>query len=760
MRPRTARADVLGALLTGALVFLFSLILIWRDPLVFWNDDYQISILPVFADIARSWSHGEWPILSPYSWVCGNLAGEYQYGTFSVFVNVAVIAIWKMFSGFAHQAAALSVVHLLALGLGGYVLARGRALSAALATMVGLIAALNGWIICWGASDWFGALGAFAWIPWAWWGCERALCSTLNVQQSSEFGVRRSAFGVRRLLPAIWPAPFVYLVATGGFPYTVLMLAVLVVWLAIKSLVETKSMRVILPMLFGVALGFGLAAPALLALFIHVHGSAREAQPATAHWQWIVPPGALPGLILPNWTVKWADFSTRFKPHTGTELACGLVAPAAVLFGLIRSPRMMFRQLRWELLLLGIVLVATMLPTAGMFRWSFRWLPLFHLVLAICAAEALRFLGENSESRRARRSLAVFVLVIAGLTALACRLFQAGGGYAFPFMAVVLSLCAVWVALEYLAATELLSRFSGLSSWLPAAITFACLLATYLCISTNCGVPRYSFTEDLIDPRPLDPGRLYLSVYPGPEVAYRTEAQPQPSGQIVRPGSTSMWAKLHFINGYSPIRPAGVATQFVAYIHGDFDLSATRKLLSADAGPDGLLARLGIDGVTVSKDIDFKPEPDGEWELVTSNEEGRVFHRRGPPLKRVRSFASSASTPANPFTPAKISDVREMRNRVEVNVEVANGSNPALIAFSRPYFDGFTASLGDRQLPVKSERGLFPVVEVPAGSHGRLMLAYRPAWLVYGGVLAVGCAVIWLTGLIFAWRSRQGQSPS
>ena len=41
--------------------------------------------------MARSWSEGHWPILSPYSWVCGNLAGEFQYGVFSVFVNAVVI---------------------------------------------------------------------------------------------------------------------------------------------------------------------------------------------------------------------------------------------------------------------------------------------------------------------------------------------------------------------------------------------------------------------------------------------------------------------------------------------------------------------------------------------------------------------------------------------------------------------------------------------------------------------------------------------
>jgi len=72
--------NFLGAISAGLLVVLFCFILLWHDPLVFWNDDYELSVLPVFADMARSWSEGHWPILSPYSWVCGNLAGEFQYG--------------------------------------------------------------------------------------------------------------------------------------------------------------------------------------------------------------------------------------------------------------------------------------------------------------------------------------------------------------------------------------------------------------------------------------------------------------------------------------------------------------------------------------------------------------------------------------------------------------------------------------------------------------------------------------------------------
>ena len=344
---------ILGALYAGLVVVFFCLILLWHDPLVFWNDDYELSVLPVFADVARSWSEGHWPILSPYSWVCGNLAGEFQYGTFSLFVNAAVIFIWKFPLTFPQQAAALSIAHLFMLAVGAFLLARDRRLSIPLSIFVALVASLNGWIICWGATDWFGALGAFTWLPWAWWGAERAL------------DPRRTKWRF------LWPAPFVYLLVTGGFPYTVLMLLLLIGWLSIKSLVQTRSISSILPMLFGVALGFGLSAPAWLAILDLVQGSARELQSPKAHWQWLVPPAALPGLILPSWTVNWTDFSSRHVPHTATELACGLVAPAALIAGFIWRGRMLIARLKWELILLLVVLLLSMLPTAGLFPVEF-----------------------------------------------------------------------------------------------------------------------------------------------------------------------------------------------------------------------------------------------------------------------------------------------------------------------------------------------------------------------------------------------------
>jgi hypothetical protein len=714
------RHDIAGALGAGAIVVAFCLILLWHNPLVFWNDDYELSVLPVFADMARSWSEGHWPLLSPYSWVCGNLAGEFQYGVFSVFVNAVVIVVWKFSFTFPQQAAAVSIAHLFALAAGAFLLARDRQLSVPSAIFVALIASLNGWIICWGATDWFGALGAFTWLPWAWWGAARAL----DPQRSK--------------LRFLWPAPFVYLVVTGGFPYTVLMLLLLIVWLAIKWMVETRSIWPVAPTLFGVALGFGLSAPAWLAILDLVQGSARELQPAKAHWQWLVPPAALPGLILPCWTVNWADFSNRYLPHAATELACGLVAPAALIAGLVWRARMLVRQIKWELVLLLLVLLLSMSPTAGLFRWSFRWLPFFHLILAICAAEALRVQSGSIP--------AIAALVLTGLTATAMVILRATGSYAFPLTWIFVGLAAFWLL------STLWSRDSEFQKWAAMSVTFLALLVTYICLPTNCGVPRYNFSQQLLKPAPLDPERLYLSIYPWAELTYCTSSKPQPVGEVLRPGSTPMWPGLHFINGYSPIRPAGVAREFATSIHGEINPSVGSYLLSDQAGKDGELTLLGVDGIVVARELDITPQPPSEWEPVLTTDEGRVFHRRGAPFTRVRSITSIDSRSGKRFTTATVSQIIDSRNRVEADVDVPDGDRPALLIFSRPYFGGYEARLGNRKLVVTSYRGLFPIVEIPSGAHGRLALIYRPAWLIWGIATSGVCVLIIL--MAFVLRSR------
>jgi hypothetical protein len=528
------------------------------------------------------------------------------------------------------------------------------------------------------------------------------------------------------------------------------MLLLLIAWLAIRSLAETRSIWSVAPLLLGVALGFGLSAPAWLAILDLIQGSARELQPARAHWQWLVPPAALPGLILPCWTVNWSDFSNRYLPHAATELACGLVAPAALIAGLAWRGRLLVRQIKWELVLLLLVLLLSMVPTAGLFRWSFRWLPLFHLVLAICAAEALHLRQGSSAFAKTladRWIPAASALALTAGTALAMLILRTTGSYAFPLTLIFLGLAAFWCVWEFAL------RHSELQKWAPMVITFLALLATYLYIPTNCGVPRYNFSQRLLKPAPLDPARLYLSIYPWAELTYCVANKPQPVGEVLRPGSIPMWAGLHFINGYSPIRPAGVARDFATSIHGEINPSVGSYLLNNQAGKDGQLELLGVDGIVVARELDITPQPASEWEPVLTTDEGRVFHRSGAPLARVRSITSIDSRPGEQFTAATVSQIIDLRNRIEADVDVPQGDRPALLIFSRPYFRGYEARLGDRKVGVTSYRGLFPVVELPAGAHGRLALIYRPAWLIWGSVAAAGCVFVIL--LVFIFRGRE-----
>jgi hypothetical protein len=216
-----------------------------------------------------------------------------------------------------------------------------------------------------------------------------------------------------------------------------------------------------------------------------------------------------------------------------------------------------------------------------------------------------------------------------------------------------------------------------------------------------------------------------------------------------------MWGELRFINGYSPIRAAGVARKFYGAIHGEIDPGMGMYLLNNQAGSDGELARLGVDGIVVARELDFSPQPASEWQLVISTNEGRVFHRRGVPFARARSVTSIDSRPNEQFVSATVSGINDSRNRVDVDVDVPGGDRPAVLTFSRPYFRGYEAQLGNQEFAVTSYRGLFPVVELPAGLHGRLTLSYRPYWLKCGSGAAVACTLVILFSFFAAISQRR-----
>jgi len=171
-------------------------------------------------------------------------------------------------------------------------------------------------------------------------------------------------------------------------------------------------------------------------------------------------------------------------------------------------------------------------------------------------------------------------------------------------------------------------------------------------------------------------------------------------------------------------------------------------LLNYQAGEGGELALLGVDGIVVAPEMNVAPQPASEWEMVISTDEGLVFHRRGASFARVRSVTSIDSRPNEQIASAKVSQINDSRNFVEADVDVPGGDRPALLTFSRPYFRGYEARLGNQKLAVTSYRGLFPIVEIPAGARARLILTYRPHWLIWGTAVAVMCAFVMVAGFV------------
>jgi hypothetical protein len=139
-------------------------------------------------------------------------------------------------------------------------------------------------------------------------------------------------------------------------------------------------------------------------------------------------------------------------------------------------------------------------------------------------------------------------------------------------------------------------------------------------------------------------------------------------------------AGLRFVNGYSPNPSCRRCARIRQRHHGDVDPDLAQWFLQHQADENGLLERIGIDGIIVAREFSFTPQPAAEWELATEADEGRVFHRRGQPIPMVRSvnFLEKNSI-------AKITDIVAGRNWVSASVVAPDGDR-TLIAVSRPFF--------------------------------------------------------------------------
>ncbi|HVE71255.1 MAG TPA: YfhO family protein [Thermoanaerobaculia bacterium] len=697
------RRTFAAALLVGTLAWILYAI----HPAFFVRDDFQLQYLPGSREVARAWMSGEFPLLSRYSWLCAGLGAEYQFAVFSVFRALLDIIVWLLPLSLTARGALMFIVHAAIAAAGAYRLARDYGASVGASFMVAVVAGLNGWILWWGTT-WFPGVAAFAWLPWYW------------------LGLRRKSF----LLTAV----SLYLLVTAGWPYAVLM-AFAVGFLALLR----KQWRVV----GASAVGLGLSAPAVLMLLEYFPYTARDHSATLVESIWSVPPAGLFGLVIPAFAATWKVFDGAM-PHPAVELLGAFVPLAALLAGARRD---FVRRHVPELALLMMLVVLMLLPSAGPFRWSFRWLPLFHLVLAICGAAAFRPPAGGLKPAAPR-----FALGLVLVTAVAAIAFDLEPQATLLHAGIVAALCIIWLFVD--------------NEWMPVAITIAMVLLTFATFSRRSEVPVWSYDESLQTAGVLDPARRYLAMYDVDSIVARDAYGRRSRGvnAELRPGNVPMLARLKFINGYSPLGLAAMRNIFAVDAHGPMGAARAELLLREQSAPDQLLHQFGIDGLIVPEAMATKHAQTlarNGWTLSARIASSLVLHRQrihSPVFKgrfalktldertayavtfgRGIVLYTSGDSRVNRYDTRDLRSIEEHRNSTVVGFEDKGGKT--LLVFRRAWLPGWRATIDGKPVPVLRANMVLPAVEVPP-DHFEVRLYYRPTSLVVGSIIAALSLVV------------------
>jgi hypothetical protein len=725
---------VAGDVLIGLAIAAFALVMHRQGFIAFHLDDAEIEYLPATRDIARAISEGSFPLLARGLWHGGTLAGEYQYAVFNVVELAFACLLWSLKPQLASAAAAFATFHIAVLAAGVSRWCRSRGLAPGFAALAAGVAALHGWLLCWGAASWYPALVSLAFLPWLLWSLEL------------------TARPDKRPFAVIAGAVSVYLVLTGGWPFTTLMSIVLSAIAFARVCSKTRSWQPGVAIMTAWALGLALASPALIALLDYRAYTLRSQWAPAVQTDLVVPAAALSGLLVPSVSAIW-EWS---GPHSrlARELAGGMVPISAVAAAMLARPGFLRRH-RWDALTLGIGVLLATAPGYGSFRWSFRWLPLIFFGLAPLGANALKTSLAAMTEGHSRKALILNPGTLgAALVALVSvrdlvRSYDPVEATRRLGMHLFLLLSAWALLIALLHRRRMLLEWSGLivlltATWLSGAqISFKAP-----------DVGTFGTDERVRKTAPFSTDIRYLLAYG------LDDSRTYPV--IARPGNTTLYSRIDALNGYSPQGPRGYMPLFGIEWQGCTRADVMERTLTHELGDDGWLALAGVDGVAVApSQLHLARALREQWTRVYDGREGSIFHRPGSRAPRARCVPSATTAASEPdltrliaerdrnsrivllnpegdsisseqFATCSMTSLSETRLMASANIAVQAADRDALVVFARPWAPGWRAMLDGRALPVLQASQVFLAVRVPRRSHGHLVLSYRPRCITLG----------------------------
>ncbi len=679
----------------------------------FYIDDYQTYFMPAVREIARLIQAGQLPFITDRLWQGGALLPEYQAAVLNP-VSVSLYLLMSHMSDPAIAAAFFSLSHIALFASGTYFLCRTLGCEVRHSLVAGLVAPTSDWIMYWGAANWVLALVSIGWMTWA--------AGMLIRSYSDE----------KWLIPAILAVALFF---TCGWPFGIVawLIASLIVFLWMFArpgrFVTWPNLRPWLAMMAG-----GLmAAPAILPMFPYLAFSERPLDPG----KWASNLASLSAVGLPFYATEWRGFWSRVEfvkiPMIYVAWFVPLVLANADWRKLWRGP-----VERVILILILSFAFLSMLPHMGQFRWMFRLLPYYNLLLVVLVA--LIFTRQRGDEIRwtyfpTALALSFPVVLSIGQVPAAWLLYVSSGLLVLLLVAVSLALRAnrtAWLA--YALASQI-------------AIVWA-VNAVYVRADYPSFPNAWSVPFQLVDHKETEPLRRRLALF---EPA-RDEDPGADFWRDFMPASTSLFSDTISVNGYSPYHSKSYRKNF-CFVH--LAAVACRDIVSRlvkHIEPTGhnLLDLMRIDEVVV-QDPKIAEQllllADGNWASSTLPTGTTVLRRsldgESPP-DPVSWQSEGVRTSMISHSPQQI--VMDVRN---------NSGRATTIVLARAWYPGWSATMDGQPLKVVPLHGLMVSVEVPPDTAGRLTLVYWPDnfWLgMWIAALGLAMAIAMLLKILVFYK--------
>lgn len=388
---------VVLAIATGIIPVLF-------DHGYYWRGDTQLAYFGALYHLGEELREGRLPLLDPASWQAGAFTVDASWGLWNPLTWAQALAATE----FSDALLLMTVVKISVCAIsatGVFLLARSYRVADPLACVVAVLVPACGFTMYVDQPSWYHGSLVSALLPWAWW------------------GARRTVLWGRNPFPALLAG---YLLATVGYIFGTVMLAVVVVAVILDGL-NARGMRGAVKALV-VGLCWGSAALAVHLPFIF-------SSSATIRSRWVIRNDGtgvaniseLVTSSIPNvgpdqavfyvaWLLPMLVFVDWRRARAGSGDLAGIAVVAAVAWLWFLGPSQV-GQLRWPIRLMPYVVLASLVLAAialtrGRMAWSGR-----RFVGAVAITAVSGYMTMANDPPYWRMQLVSTLAVAAGLTA-------------------------------------------------------------------------------------------------------------------------------------------------------------------------------------------------------------------------------------------------------------------------------------------------------------------------------------------------------